>query len=61
MNEGYQCPTYCAIDHHHSAYFTGKGMIIDENQLGKRVKNKKSRKKIKRWHIYCIVTILIGV
>ena len=48
--EKYQCPVYCDVDHNHYVYFESdtNGMIIDENQLGKRVKNKKSRKKIKR-------------
>ena len=45
----YQCPTYCAVDHHHYVYFKGEsiGMIVDKNQLGKRVKEKKNRKKNK--------------
>ena len=45
VNEGYQCPTHCAIDHHHSVYFTGKGMIIDEEQLGSRYREKKNHRK----------------
>jgi hypothetical protein len=45
VNEGYQCPSHCAIDHHHSVYFTGKGMIIDENQLGSRYREKKNHRK----------------
>jgi hypothetical protein len=45
VNKGYQCPSYCKIDHHHSVYFTGKGMIIDKNLLGEKYKEKKSQKK----------------
>ena len=45
VNKGYQCPSHCKIDHHHSVYFTGKGMIIDKNQLGEKYKEKKSQKK----------------
>ena len=41
----YQCPKYCNVEHHHSVYFEGDGMIIDKNQLGKKYKKKKSRKK----------------
>ena len=45
MNKGYQCPSHCAVNHHHSVYFTGDGMIIDENQLGVRYREKINRKK----------------
>ena len=63
MDKKYQCPTYCGVNHNHSAYFKSEtnGMVIDKNLLGNKVKSKKNRKKIKRWHIYAIVTILIGV
>ena len=45
VNKKYQCPKHCAVHHHHSVYFEGTGMVIDENQLGKKVKKKKSRRK----------------
>ena len=45
VNKKYQCPKYCNVEHHHSVYFEGDGMIIDKNQLGKKYKKKKSRKK----------------
>tara|TARA_B100000965_G_C19010608_1_gene506563 strand:+ start:226 stop:363 length:138 start_codon:yes stop_codon:yes gene_type:complete len=43
VDKKYQCPKHCAVQHHHSVYFEGKGMVIDESQLGE--KKKKSRKK----------------
>ena len=45
VNKKYQCPKHCDADHYHSVYFEGDGMIIDKNQLGKKYKKKKSRKK----------------
>ena len=47
VDKKYQCPSYCGVDHNHSVYFEGEtnGMVIDKNQLGKKVKKKKSRKK----------------
>ena len=45
INKKYQCPKHCSVHHHHSVYFDGSGMIIDKNQLGKKVKKKKSRRK----------------
>ena len=45
VNKKYQCPKYCAVQHRHSVYFDGPGMNIDKNQLGKKVKKKKYRKK----------------
>ncbi len=45
VNKKYQCPKHCDVNHYHSVYFTGEGMIIDKNQLGKKYKEKKSRKK----------------
>ena len=47
VDKKYQCPTHCAIKHNHSVYFDGEsnGMIIDKNQLGKKYKKKKNRKK----------------
>ena len=46
----YQCPVYCGADHHHLVYYdreiTGDiGMYIDKSKLGKKYKQKKSRKK----------------
>ena len=42
----YQCPNYCKVNHHHSVYFEGNGMVIEKSKLGKKVKEKKkSRKK----------------
>ncbi len=50
VNKKYQCPSYCGVNHRHHVYFEGENhqMIIDKSQLGKKVKEKKSRKKIKR-------------
>ena len=47
VDKKYQCPKHCAVNHNHSVYFKGEsnGMIVDENQLGKKYKEKKSRKK----------------
>ena len=45
VNKKYQCPKHCGVNHYHSVYFTGEGMIIDKNQLGKKYKEKKSKKK----------------
>ena len=47
VDKKYQCPTYCKAKHSHHVYFYGDSfqMIIDKNQLGKKVKKKKSRKK----------------
>ena len=46
VNKKYQCPKHCKVSHRHSVYYDGYGMIIDKNQLGKKVKKKKkSRKK----------------
>ena len=47
VDKKYQCPSYCGVDHNHSVYFEGEtnGMVIDKNQLGKKVKKKKSRRK----------------
>ena len=41
VNKKYQCPKYCAINHYHSVFFDGDGMIIDKNQLGKKIKKRK--------------------
>ena len=43
----YQCPTYCGVIHPHFVYYESdtEGMVIDKNQLGKKVKKKKPRRK----------------
>ena len=46
----YQCPTHCAVNHPHLAYYdrevTGYyHMYIDKSKLGKKYRPKKSRKK----------------
>ena len=45
VDKKYQCPKHCAVHHNHSVYFEGPGMIVDKNQLGKKYKEKKSRRK----------------
>ena len=45
MDKKYQCPKHCKVSHYHSVFYEGNGMTIDENQLGKKVKKKKSRRK----------------
>ena len=45
VNKKYQCPKHCAVKHQHSVFYEGYGMTIDKNQLGKKVKKKKSRRK----------------
>ena len=47
LDSKYVCPVYCGVNHKHSVYFIGEsdGMVIDKSQLGKRFKEKKSRKK----------------
>ena len=45
VNKKYQCPKHCKVSHQHSVYYDGYGMTIDKNQLGKKVKKKKSRRK----------------
>ena len=45
VNKKYQCPKHCGVVHYHSVYFEGTGMIVDKNQLGKKYKEKKSRRK----------------
>ena len=45
VDKKYQCPKHCAVHHQHSVFYEGYGMTIDKNQLGKKVKKKKSRKK----------------
>ena len=45
VDKKYQCPKHCAVKHQHSVFYDGYGMTIDKNQLGKKVKKKKSRRK----------------
>jgi hypothetical protein len=47
VDKKYQCPKYCGVSHNHSVYFEGEsdGMVIDKSKLGKRYKEKKSRRK----------------
>ena len=47
VDKKYQCPKYCGIHHDHFVYFEGEsnGMVVDKNQLGKKVKKKKSKQK----------------
>jgi hypothetical protein len=45
VDKKYQCPKHCAVKHQHSVFWEGYGMTIDKNQLGKKVKKKKSRRK----------------
>ena len=43
VDKNYQCPTYCAVNHHHKVYFNSEtgGMIIDEDTLGEKIKSRK--------------------
>ena len=47
VDRKYQCPTYCNVNHKHHVYFEGDStqMVIDKNHLGKKFKEKKSRRK----------------
>ena len=45
VDKKYQCPKHCKVSHYHSVFYDGYGMTIDKNQLGKKVKKKKSRRK----------------
>jgi len=45
VDKKYQCPKHCKVSHQHSVYYDGYGMTIDKNQLGEKVKKKKSRRK----------------
>ena len=47
VDKKYQCPTYCAVHHHHSVYYApeSQGMVIEEEHLGKKVKEKKKKRK----------------
>ena len=50
VDKNYQCPTYCGVNHRHHVYFETDSfrMIVDKSELGKKVKEKKNNKKIKR-------------
>ena len=43
VDKKYQCPIYCGVNHSHSVYFEGEsiGMVIDEDKLGKKFKEKR--------------------
>jgi hypothetical protein len=47
VDKKYQCPTYCGVNHNHSVYYNSltNGMVIDKNQLGERIKEKKFNRK----------------
>ena len=47
VDKTYQCPIYCDVNHYHHAYFEADSfqMIINKSELGKRVKQKKLKKK----------------
>ena len=42
VNKKYQCPNHCKVDHPHNVYFSSEtgGIIIDEERLGKQIKEK---------------------
>ena len=47
VNEKYQCPKHCGVMHHHSVYFEDQsiGMFVYEEQLGKKHKEEKKRRR----------------
>ncbi len=47
VDKKYQCPTYCAVHHNHSVYYApeSRGMVIEKEKLGKKVKEKKKKRK----------------
>tara|TARA_Y100000592_G_scaffold95994_1_gene163625 strand:- start:22 stop:276 length:255 start_codon:yes stop_codon:yes gene_type:complete len=47
VDKKYQCPKNCGVAHSHYVYFNSHtdGMVIDKSQLGKKYKEKKSRRK----------------
>ena len=45
IDKKYQCPKFCKESHYHSVFYEGYRMTIDKNQLGKKVKKKKSLRK----------------
>tara|TARA_B100000131_G_scaffold264310_1_gene261523 strand:+ start:458 stop:694 length:237 start_codon:yes stop_codon:yes gene_type:complete len=50
VDKKYQCPIYCDVNHRHHVYFEADSnqMVIDKSNLGKKVKEKKIKKKNKR-------------
>ena len=49
VNKNYQCPKYCGVNHPHSVYYSSDtdGIVIDKNDLGERIKEKRKTKKLK--------------
>tara|TARA_Y100000361_G_scaffold138616_1_gene140969 strand:- start:469 stop:720 length:252 start_codon:yes stop_codon:yes gene_type:complete len=47
VDKKYQCPKHCAVHHHHSVYYSpeSNGMVIEKELLGKKVKEKKKKRK----------------
>ena len=47
VDRKYQCPVYCDVNHNHHVYFKTDTfrMKIDKKLLGKKLKQKKSRRK----------------
>ena len=43
VDKKYQCPTYCDVNHNHKVYFSSEtgGIIINEKELGKKIKSRK--------------------
>ena len=43
VDRKYQCPSYCAVNHNHKVYFNSEtgGMIINEEELGKKINQRK--------------------
>ena len=50
----YQCPNHCKIIHPHFVYYKSltNGIVIEKSLLGKKVKEKKNRKKKLNVDIY---------
>ena len=47
VDEKYQCPKHCGVNHIHSVYFGDDigGMVVEKCQLGKKYKVKKKKQK----------------
>ena len=47
VNKKYQCPNHCKVNHPHNVYFSSEtgGIVIDEDRLGKRIKEKKKKEE----------------
>jgi len=45
--KNYQCPKYCETNHPHFVYYNSltDGIVIEKSLLGKKVKQKKNKKK----------------